>query len=102
MASNPQPLEPVCALGYPAEQVRGLIGAERMNQFSDFMLMRAHAACNGGSPCNEAHGNVFYPPDVLQFIGQHVQRSAAPMRQHDLDAIYDAWDRMRRTPTIGE
>lgn len=92
-----QPREPHCVLWYSKHQVRQLIGEERINEFRTYMLMRTYAVCEGHGPCSEAHGDVFYPTDVLRFIEQRVQRTASPLSIAQVNAIHDAWKRHRQS-----
>ncbi|WGP04995.1 hypothetical protein QFE97_12870 [Bacillus subtilis] len=96
MDSPPGTFEPQCVLGYSEDQVRQLIGKERLNEFRTYMLMRTYAVCNVNGRCAEAHGNVFYPTDVLRFIEQRVQRTASPLSIAQVNAIHDAWTRHRQ------
>lgn len=96
MDSHPGPFKPQCVLGYSEHQVCQLIGEKRMDEFRTYMLMKTYAVCNGNGLCSEAHGDVFYPADVLRFIEQRVQRTASALSISQVNAIHDAWTRHRR------
>lgn len=97
MDSQALSFKPQCVLGHSERQVRQLIGEKQMSEFRTYMLMRTYAVCEGHRPCSEAHGDVFYPTDVLRFIEQRVQRTASPLSIAQVNAIHDAWKRHRQS-----
>ncbi|BCW44713.1 hypothetical protein [Arthrobacter sp. StoSoilB5] len=55
-----------CALDYSRAQLRERF-SDKYQAFEEHMLMKAHPICVGQDPCTEAHGVVYYLPDVIRF-----------------------------------
>lgn len=45
-----------------------LVGEEHRESFHKAMQMRGHPICRGRYPCEETHGDVWFPFDVFQFV----------------------------------
>ena len=90
MDSDRQSFAPACTLGYSSEQVAGLFGPSRLDDFQAFMMMKARARYDEDRASVQAHDHVFYPVDVPRFIEERAQPSPTPPDLPQVAAIHDA------------
>lgn len=67
---RPELPPPACVLGYPIEQLRGLLSG-RTESFIEFMQLSAHGVC-AGHACRESHGDTYYRYDVERFLERQI------------------------------
>ena len=76
--------EPDHELGYSEELLAGVLG-DHMGRFHEYMMMKAHAM--------GPDGPVYYPSDVRRFVDYYVTRTARPLTEAEVQALFDAWER---------
>lgn len=79
---------PVCEYGYTMAQLAEPLGRHEP-AFREWMMMKAHAICDGRPPCTRPHADVYYRHDVLRFFEHVVWRTALPA-EFLLEQVYDA------------
>ncbi|MCD2497502.1 hypothetical protein [Microbacterium nymphoidis] len=84
--ADPLP-EPDHELGYSEELLADVLG-EHMLQFHDYIMMKAHAM--------GPDGPVYYPSDVRRFVDYYVTRTARPLTEPEVRALFDTWVAERR------
>ncbi|MGW8483575.1 hypothetical protein ACWGJP_10575 [Microbacterium sp. NPDC055903] len=85
-ASDPLP-EPDHELGYSEALLAGVLG-DHMGRFHEYMMMKAHAM--------GADGPVYYSSDVRRFVDFYVTRTARPLTEPEIRALFDTWEAERR------
>ncbi|MEZ3162261.1 hypothetical protein AB1K54_17260 [Microbacterium sp. BWT-B31] len=81
-AADPLP-EPDHELGYSEELLNGVLG-DRMSRFHEYMMLKAHAM--------GPNGPVYFPSDVRRFVDFYVTRTARPLTEGEVRALFDTWE----------
>lgn len=85
MASHPadQLPEPDHEMGYSESFLVRFLG-EHMVSFREYMLPKTYSI--------DSEGPVYRPSDVRRFVGYYVRRTARPLTEAEVRALFDSWD----------
>jgi hypothetical protein len=85
-AADPLP-EPDHEYGYSESLLEGVLG-DHMARFHEYMMMKTYAI--------GAVGPVYYPHDVRRFVDYYVTRTARPLSEAEVRAVFDLWAAQKR------
>ncbi|UPL15704.1 hypothetical protein [Microbacterium galbinum] len=80
-AADPLP-EPDHEYGYSEALLEGVL-CEHMVRFREYMMTKTYAI--------SADGPVYYSHDVRRFVDYYVMRTARPLTEADIRALFDNW-----------